>query len=318
VIELCTPDGRLAPTARGWWRQPLVRCNLQGARLRKKRWEYWCVTDARQLLAFTVADVDYLGFAAVTFLDFESRRLVEQVAPMPLGLGCALGDTVDGRDFTFDRLGLALEIAHRPGETRIRARSRRVRAEVAIVRGGESLNVVVPWSENRFHFTSKQNGLAARGTVVVDGATRDFGEPAFACLDFGRGIWPYRSGWRWAAAAGLAGGRVVAFNLGAGWTDGTGASENGLYLDGRVHKLDGEARFDFDRARLLDPWRIACNGSNFNYEPFYERRLALHLGLVRARLGWTVGRYSGRLVTAGEALEVRELIGWAEELDARW
>ena len=47
----------------GWSRTPLHRCNLSAHPLRKKRWDYWCVTSATHLLSLTYTDLDYVGLA---------------------------------------------------------------------------------------------------------------------------------------------------------------------------------------------------------------------------------------------------------------
>ncbi|MET8551707.1 DUF2804 family protein [Micromonospora zamorensis] len=44
--------------------------------------------------------------------------------------------------------------------------------------------------------------------------------------------------WNW--AAGAAPGRAI--QLGGKWTDGTRVTENGLFVDGRLHKIGGELR----------------------------------------------------------------------------
>lgn len=41
-------------------------------------------------------------------------------------------------------------------------------------------------------------------------------------------------------------GRLLGFNLGSGWTDGTGVNENAIYVDGRLVKLGEDVRFHRD------------------------------------------------------------------------
>src|SRR5262249_14492588 len=122
--------------------------------------------------------------------------------------------------------------------------------------GTESLSVVIPWSSTNYQYTSKHLGLPARGVVTV-GDTRYDCAAGLAVLDHGRGRWPKESAWIWACGVGKErGGRVVGWNLGGRWTDGTGLSENGLFIGGRVEKLDEELEFDFDRDDWRRPWRI--------------------------------------------------------------
>ena len=64
-VDLCLPNGRLNPQAVGWSRQPLQNCRLYGHPLRKKRWNYWCITSPTHLFSVTLSDVDYAGLPFV-------------------------------------------------------------------------------------------------------------------------------------------------------------------------------------------------------------------------------------------------------------
>ena len=132
-------------------------------------------------------------------------------------------------------------------------------AEFQIVRpeNHETLNVVIPWNENRFQFTSKQECLPAQGRVRIgDQETQFRAGEAFACLDFGRGVWKYASSWNWAAFSGRSGDHVIGANMGGKWTDGTGFTENGLVIDGKLIKIGEDLVFDYDTTNFMKPWKI--------------------------------------------------------------
>jgi hypothetical protein len=63
---------------------------------------------------------------------------------------------------------------------------------------------------------------------------------------------------RWREAWRAAPGRAI--QLGGKWTDGTGVTENDLFVDGRLHKIGDELRWSYDRADWLRPWRISGEG----------------------------------------------------------
>src|SRR6185436_3904336 len=121
------------------------------------------------------------------------------------------------------------------------------------------LNVVIPFSERRFQFTSKQNTLPAEGEVRVPGRAFSFSphNQSFACLDYGRGLWPYRTTWNWASASGVQDGRTIGLQLGGRWTDGTGMTENALCLDGRLHKIGDDVQFAYDTRDFMKPWTLS-------------------------------------------------------------
>lgn len=326
-VDLCDEDGRLSRDALGWSRRPLHRCNLRGRWGRKKRWDYWCVTTPDCMLSLTYADIDYLGLASAAFLDFTEQRWLERTVVVPLAIGFSQPATVGGADIVFERKELLLSIAEREDGTHLDARftapsGERVAARVVVGAppGHETLGVVVPWSDRMFQYTSKHNTRPARGEVLADGRKRDI--DGFGCLDYGRGIWPYRTHWNWASASGGSGDHRIGLQLGGRWTDGTGATENALCIDGRLSKINDDVVFTCDPRDYARPWRIATRGSDrvdLELVPFYKRELAGSFVAIGGELHLAFGRFSGTVVDdAGRHLRVENLIGWAEEVRARW
>lgn len=325
-VLLCDPGGRLNPAAVGWSRRPLHQCNLRGHWLRKKRWNYWAITTETHLFSLTVTDLDYAGLGFAYFLDFETREFTEQTVLHPLGRGLTLPDGVEG-EVRFEDRRMRLYMHDDGAAIRLTAESPdfggvAMKADFTVTRppGQESVNVVIPWSPNRFQFTSKQEALPARGEVRL--GERLIAFDGFACLDFGRGVWPYRGFWNWAAASGVQGGRTVGLNLGGGWTDGTGMNENGFVVDGRVTKVHDDLTFEYDPADFMRPWRIRTRETDqvdLVFEPFFERVARTDALIVRSEVHQMIGHFTGTVVTeGGERIAIERMVGWAEEHRARW
>ena len=328
VLE-CTPQGTINPAAVGWSRRPLHRCNLSGNAGRKKRWDYWCVTSQDAVLSITYTDIDYLGIVDVWFMDLSSRELFQASVPVPGAAGFSLPETVNGGDMRFDLFGLNVEILARPDGTRLKARfssqGKAVEADVLVAwpEGHETLNVLVPWSERLFQFTSKHNARPVTGEVRVGERVYALGphNGAFGALDFGRGVWPYRTTWNWGSASGVQGGRTVGLNLGGKWTDNTGATENGLCLDGRLHYVNEDLSWTYDPSDWMKPWRIRAPSGrvDLTLTPFHHKQGALNLGVLATSLNVLMGHFDGTVVTdAGETVALSSLLGWAEEHQAKW
>lgn len=345
--QLCDTRGRLNPTSIGWSRQPLHHCNLSGHWARKKRWNYWCAADQTRLFSVTVSNLDYAAMIFAYYLDFQTLRFHEQSLIIPFAHGCAMPDTVDGDIMIrHPKMHVSFIADAEQGGTRLRASIPDfdgvvLNADLLIQGMGgkgpeapatdtttapalESLNVVIPWSRRRFQFTSKQNCLRASGTIELDGTTLTF-EPGetYACLDLGRGIWPYASSWNWGSFSGLAqDGRLVGGNLGAGWTDGTGMTENAIWFDGRVSKLHEDVSYTYDRHDLMKPWTIRTANTqrvDLRFEPFFDRRAHTNFVIIKSDMHQMIGRYYGTIIDdKGVPVELSGLIGWAEEHQARW
>ncbi len=330
-VDECLADGTLNPEAVGWSRHPLHRCNVTGNWGRKKRWDYWAVTSTECLLSVTYADLDYLGFIAVSLVDFETRRSFDHAMLVPFSPGFRQPETVGGGDISFRMPGLNLSFHEEPGATFIEADMKRpgipaVHAQVRIEKppSHETLNVIIPWSRERFQFTSKQNTLPATGKVTAGNRTYRFGpqNQSFGCLDYGRGIWPFKTIWNWASASGVEDGQVIGLQFGGKWTDGTGYTENGLCLNGRLHKIGEDLDIQYDRSDFMKPWSLTAPRSgrvNLKFEPFLEKPLKVPLGLAGVELHLCIGYFSGEILTdERESVRIRKLVGWAEEMQARW
>lgn len=326
--DLCTPSGKLNPMALGWSRRPLIRCNIHGHFLRKKKWNYWAFINQNCMFSATVSNIDYLGVVFCYFLDLKSGELIERTVLTPFGTGCNLPDVVN-KDVEFNSKDMKIRFLRRDEKTFIEshfvAKGKRIEAHLEVLQENiESLNVVVPWNWNRYQFTSKQYCLPVRGKVFVSEKCYDFDpDNSFATLDFGRGVWRYLTFWNWANfATRLDDGTVIGVNLGAGWTDGTGTNENAVLINGKLSKIESDVRFVYDKTDLMKPWHIySFNGDevDIEFQPYFHRSAKTNLILLSSNVNQMVGTFKG-FVRDGDrkVYIIRDALGWAEEHYARW
>jgi hypothetical protein len=332
--DLCTPDGRrLNPAAAGWSRRPLHRANLRGVWGRTKRWDYWALLAGDLVVGLTYADVDYLGIAGLSWASLESGRAGGREVAVPGARGLDLPEQPGSRPLRYRGRGLELELIDDPTGTTLRARwterdgtPGELHARVALPSGHESLNVVIPWSERRFQFTSKQQARPTTGSFRLAGVTRVLESApsgAWGVLDVGRGRWPYRTRWNWGAGAGraLGGGPIVGVQVGGKWTEGSGATENGILVDGRLTKIGEELVWEYDWDHPLRPWRVRAPSGvlDLTLAPRYDRHAKTQALLLATEVHQVFGTWSGSVVPdGGEALRVEGLQGFAEESRSRW
>jgi len=160
-VPLCDGRGRLNLDAWGWSRTPLHLCNLSGRRLRKKKWNFWGLISPSFAFAITLADIDYFGLASAWLQDFETGERFDALSITPFGRGCSMPEEVE-QDIAFSGRKLTFSLLHEAGRIKVDLRSpsmggREARADFVIhkPRGHETLNVVVPWSQDLFQFTSR-------------------------------------------------------------------------------------------------------------------------------------------------------------------
>ena len=308
-------DGTVDRAAIGWSRTPLHACHLPARWGRRKRWHYWGLITAREVVSLTLADLDYAGLGAIVVHDRVTGRSRRALSIAPLGWRTAWPESAARGDVAVERGDFRLAFADDGARVRLEARGRGVAADLEVTRppGHETLGVAVARGEPFAQYTSKQSALPVRGWFEVDGVRRPIADDAFACLDWGRGVWPAHTRWNWASAAGRAGGRTIGLNLGARWTDGGGATENALCIDGRLHKLRGDVRFVWDRRDPRRPWRLVGDEVDLELVPAIVEGKAGPGGRPLP-LVLCFGTFRGRVRDA----EVRDLPGWAEEFDVLW
>lgn len=324
AVGLTGPDGRLNRAAVGFARSALVDTSGIGRgrrRGRNKRWEYWNVITPTHIAALTVSSIDYAAVHEVWIFDRvtgeEAGRAVTVIPPRGVELPASLDDgpsRARGKDLTIDVEPLG------EGRTRLRAAIPGGAIDVVVARppGHDCLAVVVPWSDTRFQYTVKDVALPVSGTLTVAGEVHPVGDEAWAVLDHGRGRWPYDITWNWGAGSGRWDGRTIGLQVGGKWTAGTGVTENGVLLDGRLHKIGAELRWEYSVDDFLAPWRVTGGGLDATLIPFHDKRSRTNLGVLSGATDQCFGVWSGTFDTGAEVVDFADLTGFAEHVHNRW
>jgi hypothetical protein len=330
---LLRSDGLLA--APGWARGPLLDANLDAAatglpgRLRLKRWDYYGIWTPGLFASATVAHLGYLANVFTYVVDLETGRHVEHSTVRPFGRGAALprnsdaGETRygDGRThivFGVEREQRSLSVVDHDFDG---GRGLEIEVTLACLPEHESVVTATPLAGGGFYYNRKINTMPASGELRWgERRIRARPEDSLGQLDWGRGVWPYRSHWVWASANGFApDGRRLGLNLGF-FGDHSHATEDALILEGRVHKLP-RVRIDFDPRDYRRPWRFTepAAGVDLLFEPAFERVARVNALLLHSEVHQLFGSWSGTVPTeAGDTLGIEALPGFAEEHVARW
>ena len=334
---LLNKDGSLAQV--GWARQPVLDCNLEAARFyalrpfqrfRIKRWDYYAVFTPRRFFSATIADLGYAGNIFVYTMDFETGDLHEEGLVIPFGKGVILPRNSDEGDSHFENDKACLDFRLLPGQRQVSFSwpvfngGRGIQADISLAcpPGYESMTIVIPIGARRFYYNRKINCLPASGTVKYGDVTETLDpRTCLGSLDWGRGVWEYQSYWNWASASGfLPDGRTVGLNLGCGFGDLSRAGENALILENRIHKL-GQVKFDYVSGDYMQPWKFTDDEGRLDlvFTPFKDRTARTDLAVITSEVHQMFGRYNGKAVADdGRVIQIKDLIGFAEEHHAKW
>lgn len=330
-VDLCTADGsRLAEAARGWSRRPLHRANLVGEHGRNKRWDYWAVLAGDLVVSCGFSNVDYISLADVFWVDLTTGETGGHAIALR-GDGLALPEIPASAPLVVDRDGLDLAITDDEGGTRLRASWTERSGEpghldvhVALPPDHDTLNVVIPWSDAVFNYTSKHQARPAVGTLTVGDRRWTIGgdaDDAWGVLDVGRGRWPSEITWNWGGGAGRVGDHVVGIQIGAKWTAGTGFTENGVIVDGRLSKIGRELDWDYDWDHPLEPWRVRDPEGQLDLvlSPRWDKHTQAKGHKRSTEVHQVFGTWSGSVTTDdGLTVAFDALQGFAEEARQNW
>ena len=302
---------------------------------RIKEWDYYAVCCDRFALALTIDHNGYMTMDSISLLDFEtnsqvttSRINLPAFAKRSLPPTSVKGDIrVSGKDYelAFENDGTVRRLSGRMDRF---SGQDIIDFDLTLTDApAESMVIVTPYKDHpeAFYYNQKINCMRVSGSIKYK--EKEYvctPEDTFAVLDWGRGVWTYDNTWFWGSASGLADGVPFGFNIGYGFGDTSAASENVLFYDGKIHKLD---RVTFNipekagKDDYMSPWTFTSNDGRFemNFTPVMDRSAKIDLKLICSDQHQVFGRFSGtaRLVD-GRKIEIRNLMGFAEKVRNKW
>lgn len=314
----------------GWARSEVMhynRDNIKAAWYRKKEWDYYLFNNSKIAVAFTISDLGYIGLLSVSFID-----LVKKTEITDSGLVMfPKGKQFDLKETTLDvsckchtkRLNLVFRQVgkHRHIECEFRKFGKEKQdfhAELEIYEGcQESLYIATPFKEKEtaFYYNCKKNCLEASGTITLQNKiyhmTR---QDSYGVLDWGRGVWTYDNTWYWGTGSGKIDGKPFGFNLGYGFSDRSKVSENALYYQNKIHKLE-EISFEIPRngekVDYTSPWKIHSSDGRFEafFIPILDRKAFLNYGVIASDQHQVFGNMNGvAILDDGTKITMKDFI----------
>jgi hypothetical protein len=338
-VDLLDKKGHLIEE--GWARRPLwryERTQIHASSWNIKEWEYYAVINqkAGYGMTATMSDMGYCAMFAIAYIDFDRGSGVQTNAFVPFSfgkLGFLANSSLD-QDLSWANKTIRLAFITRKGKRHLL-----FACPSLVLPDGhtgldcdltldqpealQSMNIATSWKEKRtaFYLNQKINCMAASGTIRrgpdVEHLCKD---EAWGVLDWGRGRWTYQNRWFWGSASGLLEGVRFGFNIGYGFSDRTPASENVLFYDGIIHKLD-EVTFVVPQDSYMKPWEFTSNDHRFEmgFEPRFDRTSSLNALVLKSRQHQVFGYFSGNVVLDdGRTLEVKKFPGFVEDVFNRW
>ena len=308
------------------------REDINAPKLRIKEWDYYLVENEDYAVAFTISDLGYMGMASVSFLNLKEgwEKTNTELEAFPMGK-YKLGRHSDQGNARFKNKKMMLAYKTEPAEDGKPMR-RYILCRYPNFHEGkdfevklcmeqpemESMCIATPWKEKptAFYYNQKVACLPTKGYAKLGDEVFEFKpERDFGVLDWGRGVWTYDNVWYWGIGSGQVDGVPFGFNLGYGFSDRSSASENVIYYDGKVHKLEevdfgipkcGEGEFDYD---YMKPWHITSSDGRFEATliPTLDRQATTDFKIIASLQHQIFGKMTGKAVLDdGKVIEIKD------------
>ena len=337
-IPLLDENGHI--TKEGWAKKPYWsydRTKIKARKHRIKEWDYYAILSQKSGfgLAFTVSDMGYMGFASILFLDFNNKfyKSIDSLILFPMGK-LSQPEKSDEGIVSYKDKKMSISFETKGNERLISFASdslvdfygnKGIEGRIALKRpnGEDSIAIATSWKEQRtaFYYNQKINCMTAKGEFKIGSKIYRFDENYdTAVLDWGRGVWTYKNRWYWSSLSSYINGKRFGWNLGYGFSDRTPATENAIFYDGKLYKLD-QVEFIFDRNDYLKNWKIIDNEGKLDiaFTPIFNRQSKTDLYFIKSIQNQIFGYFNGKVkLDDGRFLEINNLLGFAEDVYNAW
>lgn len=318
----------------GWSRsliQKYDRSMIKAPKWRIKEWDYYLVMSDRFAGAFTISDDGYIGLQSVSLLTFgeKPKEHTETVLnAFPMGKQNLPSSSESGITHYEDkRLQMKFEVLD--GKRHITChfenffKGNTFDCDIYLEQPKmDSMVIATPWDKRHcFYYNQKINCMRASGYMSYNGKKYTFNPSTdFGTLDWGRGVWTYDNTWHWGSGNCDLGGKPFGFNIGYGFGNTKAATENVIFYDGRVHKLD-DITFHIPENSYMDPWKFTSSDGRFemDFVPVLDRAACLDYKVIVSDQHQVFGRMSGTaILDSGEKIQIKDMMCFAEKVHNRY
>lgn len=332
IHPLLGNDGEL--TEPGWSRSLLQKYDrnmIKAPKWRIKEWDYYLVLSDSFAGAFTISDDGYIGLQSVSLLEFgdnpwEHTETVLNAFPMgKLSLPSSSESGVTR--YEDKRLQMTFEVLN--GKRHISChfdnfyKEKPFECDIYLDQPNmDSMVIATPWDKKHaFYYNQKINCMRASGYMEYNGKRYDFNPKTdFGTLDWGRGVWTYDNTWHWGSGNADIDGTSFGFNIGYGFGNTTAATENVIFYNGKVHKLD-DITFHIPENSYMDPWKFTSSDGRFemDFVPVLDRAACLDYKVIVSDQHQVFGRMSGTaILDDGTRINIKDVMCFAEKVHNKY
>jgi len=324
------------PVNFGWARHAYLDYNPENAYApihRLSESDRYILHSPTHLAVFEISDNGWLGLMGISVVSLRDKKRTTQAFDTIFPLGTYdMPNSKNTGSVRWRRKKNHLDfISMESGARIVKAelpkfdhnRSLRCAVVLSETKGSESIMTSQPWHNDKyaFRYSCCTPCLNAEGVIQFGSTEIAFTKGhAWGILDWNRCARPKADIRYWASACGQSEGRQMGFCVGYSWADSSLGTENGFFIDGKLHKLD-QVTFHIPLSNWLSPWRFTSNDNRLEmtFIPHQwrldRRSFLLHYSTRRQVFGF----FSGKVhLDNDQVIEFQNLTGFAERSKLRF
>lgn len=300
------------------------RLGALAKRFKFNQFQFIGITSPTLLIGIAIVDLKLVSNAFVYCYDVATNTFEEFSFLQPFARGTHI-DTQPNQGDAYFRKGsqsLRIRATTRPGVRSIDVQLKTLQLNATIDESTayQPLALCTRAGYQGWVFTQKSTALICNGQLHWQNRHYDLhAHNALASVDWTAGYMRRETFWNWGSmSCFLPDGRRLGFNLAAGVNE-TGFSENALWLDGRLIKID-MVEFQFDRYKPKHGWAMNSNDGiiQLHFEPQGQRKEKINGGIIASNFTQHFGRYYGEIHLPNEVIRLDGEWGFSEDHYAKW
>ena len=348
-IDNLFPNGTI--TSEGWSRHAIwnyKRDFIKSSKIFIKEWDYYISYFEKHNIwvATTISDLGYASMFSISVIDCNINKYsqIEDISFFPLGNINLPYNSLNNFKINHISNKMNITISKFKEQRKIEIISNdfilpngekglNIYIEIMQVPSIESINIQTTWAHNRnlFYLNEKINGMTISkgyyniGKSISGLIKRKNAENIFTTLDWGRGLWAYQGTWYWGSGTGYINGIKIGFNFGYGFSDRSPATENCIFYDDKIHKLN-QIEFiipnnEKDLCEKNKFWTIKSDDDRvyLKFWPQVNRKGYFNFGIIKSEQNQVFGTFEGEIILDnGNKITIQNLHGFAEKVYNRW
>lgn len=290
-------------------------------KLRLKRWDFYAVHTEHFSVCVALIDFTYTGIAFITVYEQGKKPQTVDATISPWG-GLVLSTAPLSGVSSYNSSDFSVYFNNEPrGKTVYAKHKQGILLNLLFTTTSskqEGLLGLLPLNDDgaQYFVSNKQYNYVVNGLVKIGDNEYALSNNA-GMMDWGRGVWPYRTNWVWGSGQGLQNHQRIGLNIGElSVASSAQATEDSLTVDEKLVKL-GTVKCEY--TNYTSPFKFytinrephssyAAANVTFFPDDFYSKKV--NFGVVKSELNQVFGRFVGNVtsIEGNYAVNVRGIV----------